>query len=83
MIKNKTTFSCISAASRYVVPDLNADPLLYPVQKSVKEHNSIASYVALVMTKYGHRYVKVNVFSLWGQNHAIVVQFLCFWYHSY
>lgn len=37
------------------VPDLNADPVLYPVQKSVKEQNSLASYIALVMTKYGSR----------------------------
>ena len=42
-------------------PDLNADPVLYPVQKSVKEHNSLASYFALVMTKYGHRYAN-NIF---------------------
>ena len=45
------------SASSYTVLDLNADPVLYPVQKSVKEHNSLASYVALVMTKYGHRLV--------------------------
>lgn len=36
------------------IPDLHADPTLHPLQKSVTEHGVLASFLALIMTKYGH-----------------------------
>jgi len=38
------------------IPDINADATLHPIQAALKEGCPLANYVALVMTKYGHRY---------------------------
>jgi len=42
-------------AGSSAVPDINNDNGLLPVYKGVKEKNPVACFVALVLTKYGHR----------------------------
>ena len=38
------------------VPDVAVDTNLYPVQKAINSEVPIACYVAVAMTKAGHRY---------------------------
>ena len=38
------------------VPDVAVDTHLYPVQKAINSEVPIACYVAVAMTKAGHRY---------------------------
>lgn len=37
------------------IPDVNKDDSLLPLYKGNKERNPMACYVALLLTKYGHR----------------------------
>ncbi len=48
-------FNFLSLGAAFAIPDLNTNPLLYPIQKSCKENGSLASYIAAVMTRYGHK----------------------------
>ena len=53
---NSQPHPILGAANQEIdIPDLNTDPKLHTVLKSVKANDALASYVALVMTKHGHR----------------------------
>ncbi len=36
------------------IPDLNDNPAYYPIVRALKDSNALASYLAIVMSNYGH-----------------------------
>lgn len=44
-----------AAQEREAIPDVENDVSMLPLLKSIKAENSMACFVALAMTKYGHR----------------------------
>ena len=42
------------------IPDINGDPMYFPIVKGLKESCGLAHYLAFVMSKYSHRFVYNN-----------------------
>lgn len=44
-----------SSGRNFSAPDLNSDPMLYPVNKALANKIPLACYIAVAMTKAGHK----------------------------